>query len=284
MHQRWISLLLVGLFLAVCVHPSAARFSEGRTSISQLVTRQSNAQDVIYRIEAGDNLWSIARRKQVSMASLMSLNGLNENSILDIGEVIKIPTSNAMIHVVSAGETMWSIAAQYGLNVVSIENANRDKNPNCLNIGERLNIPQRGSAALLQASGSSRGISFSGVFSWPITGTITSAFGWRKSGFHHGLDIANKLGTPIKAAAAGTIIFAGWKNIYGRTVIIQHADGKCTLYAHTQKILVQKNQKVKQGQVIAKLGVSGRTTGPHLHFEIRQGQQAVDPFSYLKHK
>jgi murein DD-endopeptidase MepM/ murein hydrolase activator NlpD len=178
---------------------------------------------------------------------------------------------------------MWSIAAQYGLNVASIENANRNKNPNCLNIGDRLNIPQRSSAASLQASGSSRGISFSGFFSWPITGTITSTFGWRKSGFHHGLDIANQLGTPIKAAAAGTIIFAGWKNIYGRTVIIQHTDGKCTLYAHTQKILVKENQRVTRGQVIAKVGVSGNTTGPHLHFEVRQGKQTVNPLSYLKH-
>jgi murein DD-endopeptidase MepM/ murein hydrolase activator NlpD len=276
-------LLLVGLFLAVCVHPSAARFSEGRTGIAQLVTRNSTAQDSSYRIEAGDNLWSIARQKQVSMASLMSLNGLKENSILDIGEVIKIPSTNAMIHVVSGGETMWSIAAQYGLNVASIENANRNKNPNCLNIGDRLNIPQRSSAAPLQASGSSRGISFSGFFSWPITGTITSTFGWRKSGFHHGLDIANQLGTPIKAAAAGTIIFAGWKNIYGRTVIIQHTDGKCTLYAHTQKILVKENQRVTRGQVIARVGVSGNTTGPHLHFEVRQGKQTVNPLSYLKH-
>jgi len=283
LHQRWISLLLVGLLLVVCVHPSAARFSEGRTSISQLIPRNSTAQDSSYRIEAGDNLWSIARQKQVSMASLMSLNGLNENSILDIGEVIKIPSSNALIHVVSAGETMWGIAAQHGLNVASIENANQDKNPNCLNIGDRLKIPQRSSAAPLQASGSSRGISFTGVFSWPITGTITSAFGWRKSGYHHGLDIANKLGTPIKAAAAGTIIFAGWKNIYGRTVMIQHADGKCTLYAHAQKILVRVNQRVTKGQVIAKVGVSGNSTGPHLHFEVRKGNQVVNPLSYLNH-
>lgn len=275
--------MLTGLFLAVCVHPSAAHFSEGKTSIYQLASRNSNDKDLLYRIEAGDNLWSIARRQQVSMASLMSLNGLNENSILDIGEVIKIPSTNAMIHIVRAGETMCSIAAQYGLNVASIENANKNKNPNCLSIGDRLNIPQRSSAQLMQASSPSRGISLSGLFSWPITGTITSAFGWRKAGFHHGLDIANKLGTPIKAAADGTILFAGWKGIYGRTVIIQHADGKCTLYAHAQKILVQEKQWVKRGQVIALVGVSGNSTGPHLHFEVRNNNQTFNPLSYLKH-
>jgi murein DD-endopeptidase MepM/ murein hydrolase activator NlpD len=211
----------------------------------------------------------------------MSANGLNENSILNIGEVVKIPSSNGQYHIVCAGETMWSIAAAYGLNAAAIENANQDKNPNCLKIGERLVIPQRSSTQMLQASAPSRGLSFSGLFSWPLTGTITSYFGWRKAGYHHGIDIANKLGTPIKAAANGVVTYTGWKSVYGRTVIIQHDDGKSTLYAHTQKILVKEKQQVKRGQVIARVGVSGNSTGPHLHFEIRQGTSCLNPLGLL---
>jgi len=274
--------LLTGLFFAVCVHPSDARLIEGKTNISR--ANESNTSAAIsYRIQPGDNLWSIARRNQVSLASLMSLNGLNENSILDIGEVVKIPSANGNYHIVCAGETMWSIAAAYGLNTAAIENANQDKNPNCLNIGDRLIIPGRRSAQLLQASGPSRGLSFSGLFSWPLTGTITSYFGWRKAGYHHGIDIANKQGTPIKAADDGVVTFAGWKSVYGRTVIIRHNDGKSTLYAHTQKILVKEQQQVNRGQVIARVGVSGNTTGPHLHFEIRKGDKCFNPLSYLNH-
>ncbi|HNX92936.1 MAG TPA: M23 family metallopeptidase [Syntrophomonas sp.] len=274
--------MLTGLFFAVCVHPSDARLIEGKTNISKANESNTSAA-VSYRIQPGDNLWSIARRNQVSLASLMSVNGLNENSILDIGEVVKIPSANGNYHIVCAGETMWSIAAAYGLNTAAIENANQDKNPNCLNIGDRLNIPGRSSGQLLQASGPSRGLSFSGMFSWPLTGTITSYFGWRKAGYHHGVDIANRQGTPIKAAADGVVTFAGWKSVYGRTVIIRHNDGKSTLYAHTQKILVKEKQLVKQGQVIARVGVSGNTTGPHLHFEIRKGDKCFNPLSYLNH-
>lgn len=282
MHKRWISLLLTGLFLAVYVHPTDARLIEGRTNISRVNGRNANAA-VLYRVQPGDNLWSIARRNGANLASLMSLNGLDENSILDIGEVIKIPSTNSTFHVVCAGETMWSIAAKYGLNVAAIESANRDKNPNCLKIGDRLTIPQRSSAQSLPASGPSRGLSFSGLFSWPLTGMITSNFGWRKSGYHHGIDIASKQGTPIKAAANGVVTFAGWKNVYGNTVIIRHDDGKSTLYAHTQKILVKEKQRVKRGQVIARVGVSGRSTGPHLHFEIRIGEKCYNPLNYLNH-
>lgn len=282
MHKRWISLLLTGLFLAVYIHPVDARLIEGRTNISRVNGRNANAA-VLYRVQPGDNLWSIARRNGANLASLMSLNGLDENSILDIGEVIKIPSTNSTFHVVCAGETMWSIAAKYGLNVAAIESANRDKNPNCLKIGDRLTIPQRSSAQSLPASGPSRGLSFSGLFSWPLTGMITSNFGWRKSGYHHGIDIASKQGTPIKAAANGVVTFAGWKNVYGNTVIIRHDDGKNTLYAHTQKILVKEKQRVKRGQVIARVGVSGRSTGPHLHFEIRIGEKCYNPLNYLNH-
>jgi len=269
--------------LSVCIHPSAARLSESLISVSSLTVSRSGEQFITYQIKKGDNLWDIARRKHVSLESLMAINHLNKNSILRIGDNLKIPSNKAQIHVVSKGDTLWRIAAHYNLTVDDIKNANTLRNANCLEVGDRLTIPGRNSIRIAQAElQPSRGISVGGSLAWPITGTITSPFGYRRSGFHHGLDIANEIGSPIKAANAGEVVFAGWKSVYGRTVIIEHPDGKRTLYAHTQKILVKNGQKVKRGQNIATVGMSGNTTGPHLHFEVRIGDKVYDPMKYLK--
>ena len=283
MHKRWISTLLVCIvLLSLCIHPSAARLSEGLISLSSLTANGSGEKLISYQIEKGDNLWEISRRNHVSLETLMAINHLNKNSILSVGESLKIPSGKIPIHVVNSGETLCSIAARYHLTVETIQNANHLRNPNCLNIGDRLTIPSQDSRQLAQYSlPPSRGLSWGGLLAWPITGTITSSFGYRRSGFHHGLDIANGLGSPIKAAAAGRVVFTGWKSVYGRTVIIKHSDGKETLYAHTQKILVNDKQMVKRGQTIATVGMTGRTTGPHLHFEVRIGDKVYDPLKYL---
>lgn len=285
LHKRWISTLLVCIvLLSVCIHPSAARLSESLFSVSSLTASRSAEQFTAYQIKSGDNLWDIAQRNRVSLENLMDINHLKKNSILRVGDKLKIPSEKALIHVVNRGETLWSIANRYNLTVDAMKSANTLRNPNCLNIGDRLTIPSRNSIQIAQANlQPSRGISLGGLLGWPLTGTITSPFGYRRSGFHHGLDIANEMGSPIKAAAAGQVIFAGWKSVYGRTVIIEHPDGKTTLYAHTQRNMVQNGQIVKRGQTIATVGMSGNTTGPHLHFEVRIGDKAYDPMKYLKH-
>ncbi len=284
MYKRWIGALLVCIvLLSTCIHPSVARLSEELIELSSLTVAGSGGQARMYQVKAGDNLWYIARCNGVNLQTLMNINQLDENSILNVGDMIKLPSGKSLIHVVCSGETMWGIAVRYSTTVEAIESANTDKDPSSLKIGDRLNIPVTNSRMLQAASQPSRGISMGGLLAWPISGTITSAFGWRRTGFHHGLDIANKLGTPIKAAAAGTVVFAGWKDIYGRTVIIEHADGKRTLYGHAQKILVKNNQRVTRGQTIATVGISGRTTGPHVHFEVRVGNKVYDPWRYLSH-
>ncbi len=285
MHKRWISTLLVCIvLLSMCIHPSAARLSEGLISLSSLTANGSGEKLITYQIQKGDNLWDISRRNHVSLETIMAINHLSKNSILSVGERLKIPSGKGLIHVVKSGETLSSIAARYKITVARIQNANKLRNPDCLNIGDRLTIPSQNAQQLAQSSlQPSRGLSWGGLLSWPITGTITSSFGYRRSGFHHGLDIANEIGSPIKAAAAGKVIFTGWKSVYGRTVILEHPDGKKTLYAHTQKILVQNMQTVKSGQTIATVGVSGNTTGPHLHFEVRIGDKTYDPLRYLGH-
>ena len=120
-------------------------------------------------------------------------------------------------------------------------------------------------------------------YMWPARGTMTSGYGWRWGRMHKGIDIAAPIGTPIMAAAPGEVIFAGWNSGgYGNLVKLQHSDGSVTFYAHNHRVLVGKGQKVRQGQLIAEMGSTGRSTGPHLHFEIRpNGTTAIDPIARL---
>jgi len=116
---------------------------------------------------------------------------------------------------------------------------------------------------------------------WPVSGPITSPFGPRWGGFHPGIDIGVPTGTPIHAAAAGTVIYCGWETGYGNLVVIDHHDGIATAYAHQSRIAVSCNEDVAQGQVIGYVGCTGFCTGPHLHFEVRVDGTPVDPIGYL---
>ncbi|MDD4803516.1 MAG: LysM peptidoglycan-binding domain-containing M23 family metallopeptidase, partial [Syntrophomonas sp.] len=217
-----------------------------------------------------------------NLNALMQKNGMDERTNLEIGTVVKIPVVQRGVHVVIAGDTMYDVAKRYYVSTDALVNANRDKNPKLLMTGDILHIPGSNNIRVAQAIPEpSRGLSVPKLI-WPIAGTISSAYGWRKGGFHHGLDIANKIGTPIKAVAEGTVSFSGHKPVYGLTVILDHPDGKQTLYAHAQKTYVKKGQQVKQGEILATVGISGVTTGPHLHFEVRKENKASDPLAYLR--
>ncbi len=121
----------------------------------------------------------------------------------------------------------------------------------------------------------------------PVSGVITSPFGYRRSPFtgrrtfHSGLDISNRMGTKIVSTAAGKVVFAGRKSGYGNVVIIDHGYGKATKYAHLRDILVKKRQHVKRGEAIGTLGNTGRTTGPHLHYEVLVNGTPVNPAKYI---
>lgn len=127
----------------------------------------------------------------------------------------------------------------------------------------------------------------SGVMIWPITGPITSEFGWRNhpvfggQRFHSGIDIGGDYGMPIHAAQGGIVSHAGWIDGYGNTVMIEHGGGIVTLYGHNESLAVSVGQHVNQGDVIAYCGSTGNSTGPHCHFEVRSGGEPVSPFNYL---
>ncbi|NJL42709.1 MAG: M23 family metallopeptidase [Pseudanabaena sp. SU_2_4] len=142
-------------------------------------------------------------------------------------------------------------------------------------------LPELVAKAYLPDASSGYGVSTGMI--WPAEGTLTSGYGWRWGRVHQGIDIAASTGTPILAAASGTVAYAGWNDGgYGNMVDIRHDDGTITRYAHLSAIYVKSGQPVNQAQVIAAMGSTGFSTGPHLHFEIRPlGGRAVDPMSFL---
>jgi len=123
---------------------------------------------------------------------------------------------------------------------------------------------------------------------WPVRGWITSHFGWRRpphggaTRLHTGLDIAAPIGTPIIAPADGHVVFAGYHSAYGNLVVIDHGYGLSTKYAHTSRMLVKVGERVQRGDLIARVGNTGRSTGPHLHFEVIKDGVPTNPMRYLK--
>jgi murein DD-endopeptidase MepM/ murein hydrolase activator NlpD len=137
----------------------------------------------------------------------------------------------------------------------------------------------RGSQA--QAGSSGTGAPSAAGLIWPVDGVVVSGFGMRWGRMHEGIDITASTGTPIRAAAAGTIIHAGWLGGYGNLVVVDHGNGLATAYAHASAILVVVGQAVSQGETVSLVGSTGNSSGPHLHFEVRVNGVAVDPLLYL---
>ncbi|NLW44017.1 MAG: M23 family metallopeptidase [Syntrophomonadaceae bacterium] len=234
-----------------------------------------------YLVQKGDTLSEIARSMGLDAGMIMAMNNLEADSVILEGQYLDIPGDRQRLHRVKAGESMWKIARMYQVSLDQLIAANTQiKNPSLLRVGEMIKIPSPSGLTTPAMAQPSRG--FRGLFAWPVFGKITSGYGWRKGEFHHGLDIACSVGTPVRAAQAGVVVFSGSKSVYGKTVIIRHTNGMETLYAHNSKNMVKAGQEVKKGQVIALVGVTGRTTGPHLHFQINYNGETLNPIEYLR--
>ncbi|MGH3134018.1 MAG: murein hydrolase activator EnvC family protein [Gaiellaceae bacterium] len=131
------------------------------------------------------------------------------------------------------------------------------------------------------AGSTGTGVPSAAGFIWPVNGTVVSGYGMRWGRMHEGIDITASTGTPIWAAAAGTVIYAGWLGGYGNLVVVDHGNGLSTAYAHASAILVAVGQSVAQGETVSLVGSTGNSSGPHLHFEVRVNGVAVDPLLYL---
>lgn len=185
------------------------------------------------------------------------------------------------VHVIRDGETLAEIAASYGLSVDALRGANRLPPTGHLIAGETLRLPPPAGAQAMTESHPG--------FIRPVEGQVTSPFGERAHAmggggaqFHAGIDISVPTGTPVRAAQEGTVVFAGYNGAYGKVVKLDHAHGFSTLYAHNSRLLVYVGQSIEAGQVICLSGSTGRSTGPHLHFEVHKDSWPVDPLPYLE--
>ncbi len=142
-------------------------------------------------------------------------------------------------------------------------------------LAARIQEAQRGAGSTGSGQPSAAG------FIWPCDGVVVSGFGMRWGRMHEGIDIGCSFGTPNRAAASGTVIYAGWLGGYGNLVVVDHGNGLSTAYAHASTIVVAVGQSVSQGETVSLVGSTGNSSGPHLHFEVRVNGSAVDPLGYL---
>lgn len=181
------------------------------------------------------------------------------------------------LHRVRSGESLTAIAARYRLPWQALGSRNRLRNPHKLMVGQVLIVPRSHRGRQVVAKG---GVEYGGKkFSWPVDGKLSSYFGMRRGRPHRGIDIKAERGTPVLAARAGKVSFAGWMRGYGKTVIVNH--GKySTLYAHLSKIKARRGDWYGRGRVLGLVGATGNATGNHLHFEIRRDGRAINPMTY----
>jgi murein DD-endopeptidase MepM/ murein hydrolase activator NlpD len=238
-----------------------------------------------YTVQRGDSLYALAKQYNTEVKDIINLNNL-KHSVIYVGQELKIPLSAGSFnrtYTVQRGDSLYSISKKFGTPMDVLIAANDLKNPNLLKVGQELIIPMN----IGSRDGSVSRWNILSSLIWPASGRISSGFGWRDHPiysyrqFHEGIDIAVSTGTPVKAAASGTVIDAGYMGGFGYGVVIYHGDGVTTWYGHNSRLLVKKGDTVVQGQVIALSGSTGVSTGPHLDFRIKIDDEAVNPRIYL---
>jgi len=265
---------------------------------------QSNRQGLVnYVVLSGDVIGGIATKFGVSVNTILWANNLTARSYIRPGDVLKIPPGTGVMYVVKRGDTLSKIANLHDVETTEIASVNNiNKNGSNLAVGASLFIPggvkvQTGTSvvprALVRETGITKGLEKIAAplpsiaapagsgYIWPTSDhRINQYFGLR----HTGVDIAGKIGNPNYAVKAGKVIKSqcGWNGGYGCYVILDHGGGVNTLYAHNSKLLVSVGETVEQGQVIALLGSTGRSTGPHIHFEVRIGGAKANPLKYVR--
>lgn len=261
------------------------------TELSTSISEKGRTEILEYTVQPGDTLSSIAKKFGISQETIMWQNKLTKKSILNPGQKLEILPVTGVAHKVQRGDTIYSIAKKYGAEPQAIVdfpfNTFVNDETFALAVGQIIIVPDGeppavapSSSAIVRLTPDAGTVSASGQFIWPTSGRITQGFIW----YHEAIDIANSSAPPILAADAGKVVVAGWPDRvgYGNRVIIDHGNGYVTLYAHLAQIYVVAGQTVKRGDIIGKMGSTGRSTGTHLHFEVRKNGVRIDPLQILK--
>jgi murein DD-endopeptidase MepM/ murein hydrolase activator NlpD len=238
-------------------------------------------------LASGENLTSIVAEYGISMAALVGANpDLSSLDRLPVGVELLIPPGEGLVVTLDEVTGLAVLLERYGADPAEVARANGIRSPFDLSPGMLLFLPGVEPVDALERLARVR--EEENRYVWPLHGRLTSYFGRRNLGmgtssFHRGIDVAAPHGTPIVAARAGTVTFAGWSTRgYGYLVRIRHAGGAETWYAHASRVLVSVGQYVNQGERIALVGSTGLSTGPHLHFELHVGGIALDPLGELR--
>ncbi len=265
---------------------------------------------------SGDTVYGIAHRYRVSVRAVIEANGLRPPYRLRPGQHLVLPRPRT--HLVKRGDTLYGISRRYRVGMYALARANRLQPPYTILVGQRLRLPGAAGTAPpprpMPATAAPAGTAKTAAppkksaalpapspkppppairepppragkgFLWPVRGKVVSGFGPKAKGLHNdGVNIAAPRGAPVLAAENGVIAYAGNElRGFGNLLLVKHDNGWITAYAHTQDLAVKRGQRVKKGQVIARVGSSGNVSIPQLHFEMRRGKRAVDPVKYLK--
>jgi len=306
LHTGMTGIFLVGLLLAPIISQAVSGEEEQMGVGGVVLGQDMNYMEtttsvsvkprdgvVTYIVQPGDTVSSIAKKFDVSIDTIRWQNDLESIDAIEPGDKLEVPPVTGMVHKVKRGETVYSVAKKYDVVAQQIINwpFNSYSNDETfeLAVGQTLVVPDGVKPAVqlwdpkryvAQTTPDAGVVSAQGTFVWPTSGGISQRYVW----YHRALDIANKAAPPVLAADSGKVIMAGWPDGfgYGNRVIIDHGNGFQTLYAHLGSISVSAGQTVSRGNVIGRMGSSGRSTGVHLHFEIRKGGVLVDPLGYLQ--
>lgn len=260
------------------------------TALSTVISSKPRDKIVDYPVVSGDTLASIAKKFGISVDTIKWANNLKDD-LIKPDQILKIAPITGVVHKVVSGDTVYTIAKKYSTTAQGIVNfifnEFTDQDTFGLQVGQLIYVPegvieeekpkyfaQAPAYAQVQA-----GVKGTSNFIWPANGVITQYPTW----YHMALDIASNALPPVLASDTGTVTFAGCLQYgYGCHIVVDHANGFQTLYAHLSSIAVSAGLAVNQGQQIGNVGSTGRSTGPHLHFEVRSGGQLLNPQNYLR--
>ena len=271
------------------------------------ILNETKEGEVTYTVTSGDSYYSIAEKYDLSVEALMKLNPGYDPKILRVGDVLTISNAVPYLTVVNVerqryvqdvpyqveytddssmyqGEYKVTSAGVYGkadvtANVTYINGEEMERE-----VVASVTLSQPVTEQQLRGTKERPTWYPTGSFSWPCTGILTSRFGYRSllgSTYHNGIDIGNSYGTSIYAADGGTVTYSGWMSGYGYLIIIDHGNGYQTYYGHNSSLTVSVGAKVHKGQLIARMGSTGRSTGNHCHFGIKLNGTFVNPLNYL---
>lgn len=272
--------------LAEFTPPSAvfSSFDLTEYGVQTQISEKPRDSVITYTVEKGDTLAKIGEKFGISVDTIKWANDMKRDS-LSIGQELKIPPVTGVVHKVREGETIYSIAKRYKTDAQKVVNFPfndfSDLDTFALAVGQTLIVPdgvQPSAPAILRplppiAAGGT------GQFLWPAGGIITQYPVW----YHMALDIANPSAPGIAAGDSGTVAIVEYLRYgYGFYLTIDHGGGLSTLYAHMSDIYVKPGDSVARGQIIGKMGSTGRSTGTHLHFEVRKNGTPIDPRPFLK--